>query len=94
MSVHSRLYYWLVCDGCDNRFPNEDECPDTGALDKVSDLTEWATEHDWVTAEGEKHYCSECAKLPDHFAAIAAVPKPVHPGGTLDILAELDGGAA
>ena len=60
MSVKSKPYFWVECDGdkCDAKAPDGD---DFSAFEEPKQATEYAEDCDWtITAAGE-HYCEGCA---------------------------------
>ena len=63
MTVKSKLYYWLECDGtgCLSRCPNDSS--DVSAWADESSAVDSALDYeDWVTVGG-KHFCWDCRQI-------------------------------
>lgn len=57
MSIESKPYYWVVCDGCGAR----DDQDDFSAWSEPGDAVERATcDGEWITWQDSKHYCAAC----------------------------------
>jgi hypothetical protein len=58
VSVHSKLFYWLTCDNCQERI----DYGDFAAMSDESDAIDAALDSDWTT-DGTKHHCWNCPPL-------------------------------
>ena len=62
MSIQSKPYFWVECDGdggvCDAKAPDGDEY---SAMEEPEQAIEYANESGWVITAAGEYYCEGCA---------------------------------
>jgi hypothetical protein len=68
MSVQSKPYFWVECDGdeCDAKAPDGDEY---SAFEEANQAIEYAEDSDWVITAAGESYCEDCAAQDDKDSA-------------------------
>jgi hypothetical protein len=69
MTVKSAPYYWLVCDGCDRRSP--DDWSEVAAWESAGSARERAAFDDGWTRIGDEDFCGECSQRIEDAASTA-----------------------
>lgn len=68
MTVKSKPYFWVECDGdeCDLMEPDGDEC---SAFEDPKQVIEYAQECGWVFTLAGESYCEDCVTQDDKDSA-------------------------